>query len=641
MSRLIMYLSIISILLAAPHVMATNIILITEVAKTVLNTPPTQLQKVNEGMGYRKMGPGGKFVEPKEAYSCLSQKGITFTQSIAIIQKNYLDETCQTVLQQNQNSTLELFVSPGEIEPITFLIAASEPLEEVMVSITDLKNKKNVIPADVVSIRRVVRSPMRKEYTATRSNTKVVNRFLPRWKRTNINKNEFREVWLSFDIPQTSPTGLYKGKVVVNHKKGFTEIPITLEIMPIELITDTRKKIGIYYNIKYLLIGKTKNSERIASELQDMDKHGIRTLILNVGIEYINQKDQIIPDTKMLRESLNEIKKSSFKGREIVIGTGLEKLAIKLGYHEYGKNKRNQSIENDKKFFKIARSAMLELRKVMTDNPEFTIYATHMDEIFKTKANFDLYISLSKAVKQVPEVKLYITFDTLQEVKESWRETLDPYMDLRGNHGTSFEMWLMRGHTMQEYKRELSNSGDKAWFYHNQTGIHWTSKWSRIINGIYLWVSPFDAHVPYIYQTYFENPFDDTDGPEITGHDYGFAFPSAAGAHEIVPTRTYEAMREGWDDLRYISTLENLMDKTPASTTVSKAKELLNCWRSAIKLKNKSSAIEKQCDLPMFENTKINSKSPVIDQLSTSLTSDQINLFRRKVADMIVKIQQK
>ena len=60
---------------------------------------------------------------------------------------------------------------------------------------------------------------------------------------------------------------------------------------------------------------------------------------------------------------------------------------------------------------------------------------------------------------------------------------------------------------------KLKESGDEAWFYHNARGPYWTPEWSRLINGLYLWASPFTTHIPWTYQAYSDNPFDDTDGP--------------------------------------------------------------------------------------------------------------------------------
>ena len=47
------------------------------------------------------------------------------------------------------------------------------------------------------------------------------------------------------------------------------------------------------------------------------------------------------------------------------------------------------------------------------------------------------------------------------------------------------------------------------------------------------------------------DPFDDTDG---AGHDFGVSFPGPGDRADLVPTRLWEAMREGGDDLRCIAT---------------------------------------------------------------------------------------
>ena len=68
-------------------------------------------------------------------------------------------------------------------------------------------------------------------------------------------------------------------------------------------------------------------------------------------------------------------------------------------------------------------------------------------------------------------------------------------------------------------------------------------------------------HVPWTYHYIGGNPFDDTDSRR---YDYGYAFPSLEDPALLIPTLHWEAFREGYDDMRYLKTLEQLIERRRA-----------------------------------------------------------------------------
>jgi len=201
---------------------------------------------------------------------------------------------------------------------------------------------------------------------------------------------------------------------------------------------------------------------------------------------------------------------------------------------------------------------MQALLQVIRQFPELQIYGTHGDEIFNEPGLMDRYIALSKAARQVAEVPLYITYNTSQPHMDRLRALVDPYVDLVGLHGYSFDWWILRGHSMAEYAAELRTTGKRAWFYHNERGTWFTPEWERILSGLYLWASPFDAHTPWAYRDASGDPFDDTDGAQ---HDFVMSVPDPENPAELVSTRLWEAMLQGGEDLRYLATLERAIQE--------------------------------------------------------------------------------
>jgi len=398
-----------------------------------------------------------------------------------------------------------------------------------------------------------------------------------------------------------------------------------LEVLPIRLIEHPRKKLATYCRMNRMMADKS----RALRELRDMREHGIRNLFAHIGIRY----NKAAPDFTEVSEGLELLRQAGFGGGTIVIESGLVGL--------------ERSLNDDKAFQQAAKDAMQQFVKFQKQTTDFRLFVAHMDEVFGND-RLAPYIHLSKAVRQVPEAKLYITFHTRGEKADALRKELDPFVDLRCNHGYTFEHWLAAGHTMDEYDAELKASGDEAWFYHNARGTYWTPEWSRIINGAYLWASPFTSHCPWTYQHYFENPFDDTDGPATKGHDWGLSFPGITDPADLIPTRCYEAMREGADDLRYIATLEKAIANARVPTTG--AQQCLDRWRNLIRKARPATqttsrtgvtkAVDADTGLIMGEaGIGSASESPLINALATRFTGEQWQQMRREIADWILKLQ--
>lgn len=208
---------------------------------------------------------------------------------------------------------------------------------------------------------------------------------------------------------------------------------------------------------------------------------------------------------------------------------------------------------------------------------------------------------------------------------------------------------------MSDYEEELKASNDEAWFYHNCRGTHFTPEWGRIINGIYLWASPFRAHIPWTYQSFRGNPFDDLDGGD-RAHDFGFSCPGVDDAADLIPTRIWEAMREGFDDIRYIATLEDLIQKRgkdKPKETVG-AQEYLAKLRSVIRDAKVSDVTVRPEALGGNEKGEIDldtgivmgtgvvgsaAEAPLINAMAARFSGDDWQRIRREIARHIIALQ--
>jgi len=456
--------------------------------------------------------------------------------------KSYLDElTPEAPLPWADRPALTVAVTPAEFEPAAFVLLATRDLAKVRIRATEPDSGIRV------EVRRVIRTPMRRLYTAKRDNTRIVSRFLPRWTPIDVPRGEVREVWLTVYVPSNAAPGEHTGAVDIAAESGALTVPLRVKVYPFTLADHPRKHLGTYYR----MAGRLLNPPRLRRELADMRAHGVRSIFSGLHIDYAVEGERVTPLLGSVRRGLEYLKEAGFD-ESVVVDTGFMRLAGILGHRDIRHGEAGESLDETPRFQAAARRTMEAFVALDREYPQFRLAATHLDEVFN-RGRLPLYIRLTKAAQQVPDVRMYITFHTVADRNDVMRKEIDPFVDIRCNHGYSFEWWLGRGHTIEDYETELRESGDEAWFYHNARGVHFTAEWSRIINGLYLWASPFRVHVPWTYQSYRANPFDDTDG---AGHDFGMSFPGPEDRADLVPTRLWEALREGGDDLRYIATLE-------------------------------------------------------------------------------------
>ena len=174
-------------------------------------------------------------------------------------------------------------------------------------------------------------------------------------------------------------------------------------------------------------------------------------------------------------------------------------------------------------------------------------------------------------------------------------------------------------------RRQLDEAGDEAWIYHNIRGSFYQAEWTRLVNGYYLWISPLRVHVPWMYYSFKGSPFDATDGPQGKGGDFAYAVPDPADPARMVPTRLWEAFREGVDDMRYLKTLELLIEgHADAGRTAAARAWLDNLRRDVTPTREQLEPIEKE--------------SPVLVFLGERLDGPLYRRIRRQAAEHIVEL---
>ncbi|MDD3927369.1 MAG: DUF6067 family protein, partial [bacterium] len=492
--------------------------------------------------------------------------------------KNWMDEIDPAVALPAL-SGLSIAVAPGEYEPSSFVIYAADDLEDVQVTVSDLrKSNRAVILKENITARYGMRCFQRenKTYPVVDRQYRVTTRFLRTFDELDIEDGSFREIFVTVKVPENTPPGVYNGTIQVSPSNcASAQIPVSVEVMPFTLIKPEDKKYGIYYYLDDSATG--------ILELDDIKKHGAGDVVFSPSgtkIVYSGTTLQNIQASyTSILDNLAFLESQGFMGA-VVIGTGLENLACMapLGYDSnifYNgtvaqKAAMAAQLEADQNFRNLAATAINGLKTALENEfPDFEIYLTHMDEVFNN-GRLPLYIALTKAAQQVSGFKYFVTIHTADAAADTMRAQIDPYVDFRHHHGSTWEKWLTIGgsNTITDYETELAASGDIAGIYYNPASIDYSSaEWCRIRTGMLNMIMPFTYQMPYIHS--YENSlvFDDLNGGS---GDLTFAF-YWDDDNSIVYTKAWEGYREGVDDMQYYTTLQSTADDYASAKPVLSA----------------------------------------------------------------------
>lgn len=510
---------------------------------------------------------------------------------------------------------LGAMATPDEFEPVGLIVYAGSDLGETRLEISDLRRDGAIIASEQVETRLVLRGLMRELYTASRERSRVVSRFLLPYRPVSIAKGTFREYHLTIHVPDDASPGTYRGTVrVIPTNTDAREIPLRLEVLPFSLDTPERPVFGMYYRFP-----RGDDWGHVELELADLRAHGVSILKSDLGVEYVRTDAGPKPSLERLQRGLELLRKHGFRA-PLPVFSGAHRAAHALEYDPVDDANDPSRCAEFQRLVTRGIEALVALEKRY---PEFEFLPTHMDEVLG-RGRLPRYIALTRAVKKAAALPIYITLHN-RPGSEALREQLAPYVDVRCYNGHVMDDWIRAGHTFGELAEELRVSGDEAWTYYNIRGAFFRAEWMRLINGFYLWASPLEGHVPWMYYYTFGNPLDDTDGPATRGHDFAFAVPDPSDPSRLVSTRHWEAFREGVDDARYLATLERLIALQPDRKEAIAARQWLGRLRNRL--------------TPVAEDLKrIEEESPILISWSSQFDGPQYRQFRREAAEHLRRL---
>ena len=483
----------------------------------------------------------------------------TSPKGYAIATKYFVDEVDPKLRPETlgQEPKLSTFAARDEWQSVGFVIYAGKDLKRVKIEATPLRGSDgSAIGAEDIGVFLNRRAMRLRAPRVPKDDRVPGSALLDPPRPLDLPADHFKEATVTVRVPAEAKAGVYRGAVLVSAQGSeTTSIPLEVRVLPFRLRPSRRKEYGVYLVRVIDLDPAMRDSLR--ADLKDLRDHGVTKLFCHLGIDHRKDGDRIVTSYERLDRGLALLREFGFDGT-IVIQDGLLQLAQLLGHKDVaGRDAKGESLDGDEEFARHAERAIRGLAPLKEKYSELELVVTHMDEVLGKK-RLPLYIRLTKPIRRVPEQRVYITLHTMPRswVPERTKE-LDPHVDVRCYNGHALDLWIQAGHTFEELAQELERAGDEGWMYYNPHRPFYTAKWSRIVNGLYMWWSPLHVHCPFRYRTMRTYPLS-------FSHNMGYSVKSQEDFTTPIATRPWEGFRLGAQDAWYFCMLEDLVAKGQA-----------------------------------------------------------------------------
>lgn len=326
---------------------------------------------------------------------------------------------------------------------------------------------------------------------------------------TTIPGKTLKQFWLTLHIPKNAVAGTYTGSLRLSAKSiNSVDVPVEVTVHDFELAQP-----GVIYSIYYAgklsveqprgtIAAHYKSEEQMRAELNDMFAHGVRypNLWQAYSRELVPRALQLRKEAQMPNDRLFINMPAGAPTSSAGKVKGWRELTDGFGYKDiylYGEDE--------------ASGDRLRHQKPSWENVQ--------------KAGGKMYAS-------------------------AWKE--DPFEVM----GSRLNVLVWSGGCQPDKAKQWHSVGSEIFSYSNpQVGVEEPLLY-RYNYGLALWKADYDGAMTFAYQWAYGHIWNDFDSEKFREHC--FAYPTING---VVGTVQWEGFREGVDDVRYITTLEQAIEK--------------------------------------------------------------------------------
>ncbi len=339
-----------------------------------------------------------------------------------------------------------------------------------------------------------------------------------------IAENTNKQYWITAHVPDDIQPGRYLGKISISSSQSQELMALDFEVnvLPFEL-SNPSMEYSLYYRGKLAPRAPTvssefKSEEQLKAELRNMREHGV--INPTVYQRYRPKGEPVFTSIQEAQELLRRY------------------LAI-----------RNELKMTNSSLYYLGRQIDLDspgnLRQLDADIP--ALQAMRSDYAFtdlflygKDEARGRELLEGKKAREKVYALGAKV----FSAGYEGHFEVMGQLTDILVFHGRP----------IAEEANKFHRIGHKIYSYHNPQAGPENPALFRTQYGIRLWQANFDGAMIYAYQHSMGSIWNDFD--HVKYRDHVLAYPTING---VIDTIAWEGLREGIDDVRYISTLERMV----------------------------------------------------------------------------------
>lgn len=363
----------------------------------------------------------------------------------------------------------------------------------------------------------------------------------------DLPRNISKQVWATIFVPQDTPPGTYSGEIEIRSNGVLQgKIALNLTVYTFEL-AEPKITYSIYYRAvlnkeKATISSEYRTSVQMQEDLQDLLNHGVTNPTMY----------QPLSNLELLREAL-KLRQGLGMNRGPLYYLGAQTTATFLGNH--------------------AARAEVNLKNILSQiNTTAQGYSYPSVYIYgKDEAQGADLVAQRRLWDVVHGMKSKVFVAGYGDAFGLVGDSLDLLVHAKQPSTLQAQKWHQRGHKIFNYGNPQTGPENPFLF--------------RLNYGVVLWANGYDGAMPYAYQHCFGSCWNDVDHAKY--RDHNLTYPTVDG---VISTIAWEGFREGIDDVRYLTTLENLASDAAVSVQrADQAKSFLRTLKATILEKQESS----------------------------------------------------
>ncbi|MBN2449582.1 MAG: hypothetical protein JXR77_04295 [Lentisphaeria bacterium] len=430
---------------------------------------------------------------------------------------------------------LRAFAAPGETEPVTLEMLALRDLDAVSVRVGDLVRDGARIPASAVRVYPVRCLDKRTTYSA-KTYVKDLPVLLEERPAVDIPEGASRRFWLDIAVPGDAEPGVYSGTATVYAgERVLRSVPLRLRVLPFVLPEPIPAILGDYYRGPVLARTEEQKREFLVRDLRAMRRQGMTSVGLCFGLPADRASlrqdgvDLALDGSSLFELFLDTYRELGFPAPVVILADSGQHFASSLGL-VLGTTEHNQAYTG---FWRALQAACRE-----RGWPELIVQP--VDEPgWQSEESRARNVALLKLLKAIPGMR------TEQDGPGDayFHNVAGPLADVWNYNGSLAEAGVVQrareaGHTILIYNCDVES-------YRPEVG--------RYVAGFFQRRAGISGYYNWAYMSFSGSPYSDLDYKTGTWMHVYPPYEDEVGG----PSTGWQGHREGIDDLRTLTLLEN------------------------------------------------------------------------------------